>query len=503
MKPQALMRLRVWSLVLISLILPLLLHGVLHEHARGLAWTLSFLPTVVVVYFLIKLADKLKYKQWELEKLMYRDPLTGLFNRRYLQEAMKKAVQSGESLRRQDRQHAVLLLDLDRFKQINDTLGARAGDLLLQEVARRLRDGIRQPDLAARYGGDEFSVLVRDLERKEAERVAERLVDRLQAPYRIDGEEICLTVHVGIALYPDDSSDADTWLRNAETAMERSKESGNGPGWLFFSPAMHDRIVERVRMECELRRALEQDELRVYYQPRVVLGAGIIGMEALVRWEHPTQGLIPPADFIPLAEETGLIVPLGEHVLRQACLQTRAWQEAGFHNLRLAVNLSARQFQDPHLCDLIGAVLTETGLPAEWLELEITESTVMNDLETTVHTLERLKQLGVHISIDDFGTGHSSLSYLKRFPLDTLKIDRSFVRDIANDADDAAIAGMVITLAHALNLEVIAEGVETHEQAAFLRDQSCSVMQGYLFSPPVPNDQFEALLADRRWTMAG
>jgi diguanylate cyclase (GGDEF)-like protein len=466
-------------------------------------WTLEIFFLQLLVALCVGLfSDKLQRQQRELEQAMFRDSLTGLSNRRYLQDRMKQAVQDVAAKPRPGRQHALLLLDLDRFQRINNTLGLRAGDRLLQEAAQRIRAGIRQPDLVARFGGDEFTVLLLDLERSEAEAVAERLVTRLRAPFRIEGQDVYLSATIGIALFPADAADAETWLRNAETAMHRAKEQVNNQPWLFFSPSMHDRIIERLQMERDLRRALERDEFRVYYQPRVDLHAGIIGMEALVRWEHPTKGLIPPASFIPLAEETGLIVPIGESVLRKACLQTRIWQEAGHRDLRLAVNLSARQFQDPHLRHRIRTVLAETGLAAEWLELEITESTVMNDLEATVHTLKQLKELGVHISIDDFGTGYSSLSYLKRFPLDTLKIDRSFVRDIPDDQDDAAIAGMVITLAHALKLEVIAEGVETAEQAAFLRDQSCSVMQGYLFSPPVPTEQFEQLLIDRRHTIA-
>jgi diguanylate cyclase (GGDEF)-like protein len=423
---------------------------------------------------------------------VYHDPLTGLPNRMLFEDRLTLEMAHA----RRDKQGlAVMFLDLDHFKLINDTLGHSVGDQLLQDVAHRLRDALRGTDTVARMGGDEFALLLTRVTHAEnVARVAQKIFHVLKPPFNFGGHDFHITPSIGITLYPNDGEDTQTLLKNADTALYRAKEQGRNV-YQFYTPAMNSKTLERLALENNLRRALERKEFVVYYQPRVKISTKrIIGMEALVRWQHPELGLISPVKFIPLAEETGLIIPLGEWVLRTACEQTKAWQEAGFPPLRVGVNLSARQFQQPNLVERVAQVLKETGLHPHYLELEITESAAMQNAEYTLPVLYYLKEMGIHISIDDFGTGYSSLSYLKKFPFHTLKLDQSFIRDLTTDPNDAMIAKVVITLAHGLKLEVVAEGVETQEQLDFLKQLQGDEVQGYLFSKPLPAEEFEELL---------
>jgi diguanylate cyclase (GGDEF)-like protein len=398
--------------------------------------------------------------------------------------------------RRKRQALAVMFLDLDAFKLVNDTLGHAMGDELLRVAAKRLTGVMREGDSVARVGGDEFMVLLPSAAGAEdATKIANRILEAMRQPWQLGGHEFHLTASIGIAVYPSDGTDAIALLRNADTAMYRAKDQGRD-NFQRFTSSMNARIAERVDLDNEMRRGLERGEFVVYYQPQVQINSGqVVGVEALVRWQHPERGLVPPMEFIPLAEETGLIVALGEWVLRAACAQAGAWRAAGLPALRMGVNLSARQLQRPDLPDMVGRVLEETGLNAKLLQLEITESLAMRDTEFTITALHNLKKLGVEVSIDDFGTGHSSLAYLKHFPVDVLKIDRSFVSNLTVDPYDAAITETVIALAHTLHLRVIAEGVETKEQLAFLNSRKCDEMQGYLFSRPVPAAVLETTLS--------
>jgi diguanylate cyclase (GGDEF)-like protein/PAS domain S-box-containing protein len=438
--------------------------------------------------------DNTKRKQAEetIKHLAYHDALTGLANRTLFQDRLTVALAQA---RRKKQTAAVMFLDLDRFKAVNDTVGHALGDHLLQGVAERLTGLVRDGDTVARVGGDEFALLLQEVERaEEVAEVAERVLDALRQPWVLNGQEFRITTSIGIAMFPNDGEDADSLLRNADTAMYRAKEQGRD-NFQLYTPDMNARIAERLALENSLRHGLERGELLVYYQPQVDIASGkIVGMEALVRWQHPERGLVFPAEFIPVAEETGLIVPLGEWVLRTACAQNKAWQAAGFPPMRVAVNLSARQFQQRDLIEVVDEVLTETGLEARWLQLEITEGVAMQDVESNIAVLRELREMGVQIAIDDFGTGHSSLSYLSRLPIDVVKIDQSFIQDLTTDPNDAAIARSIIVMAHNLKLRVIAEGVETEEQLAFLKKRRCDEMQGYLFSKPAPAEAFEEML---------
>ncbi len=429
-----------------------------------------------------------------IKSLAYHDALTGLPNRLLFNDRLSLAVAQAH---RYQQKLAVLFLDLDRFKVINDSLGHALGDRLLQETASRLSTCVREGDTVARIGGDEFVLLLPGIQRPvEVARVAEKVLDALREPRVVDGHELVVTATVGISLYPDDGQDAETLVKQADTALYRAKEQGRNR-YQLFTPSMNAGALERLVLENGLRRALAQGELRIHYQPLLDLASGRIdGVEALLRWQDPERGLlVPAADFIALAEMTGLIVPIGPFVLRTACSQVRAWQKRGHPDLRVAVNLSARQLQQPDLVAQVSEALTETGLDARFLELEITEAPVAQGNEATHETLVRLKALGARISMDDFGIGNSSLSALKRLPVDALKIDRSFVRNLVSDPDDAAVASAVIALGHTLQLQVIAEGVETEEQRAFLAALKCDRIQGHLFSEPVPAEACEAFLA--------
>jgi diguanylate cyclase (GGDEF)-like protein len=392
-----------------------------------------------------------------------------------------------------------MLIDLDRFKFVNDSMGHKAGDVLLMTVAARLRASLRDTDTVARMSGDEFVVILSEhAEQALTPEIVERVMASVAQPVILGSKEFFVTCSIGVAAYPSDGTPADSLIEHADIAMYRAKKLGRN-NYQFYTPAMNEESLERVRIESALRNALERNEFVLHYQPQVDLQSGrIVGMEALIRWQHPELGMVPPARFIGVAEDTGLIVPIGAWVMRTACLQNKAWQDAGLGKLRVAVNLSARQFSAVDLVAGIESVLHDSGLDPACLELELTESLFMSDVTPAVELLHRMKGLGINLSIDDFGTGYSSLSYLSRFPIDVLKIDRSFVNDISHDANDAAIVASIIALAHNLRLSVIAEGVETAAQLDYLRHQGCDEMQGYYFSRPLAVPEFEQLLRQRR-----
>jgi diguanylate cyclase (GGDEF)-like protein len=393
----------------------------------------------------------------------------------------------------------VLFIDLNRFKLINDTLGRKIGDELLVEVARRFRTVLRDQDLVARLGGDEFAVGLFDIgQHFEASMVAQKLLATLAAPILIDGHDLRVGGSIGISVYPQDGGDAETLLRLADIAMYRAKQEGSADGdhVAFYSQDMNQGMQERMRIETGLRHALGNGELLLHYQPKYAIADGkIIGAEALVRWRHPERGLVPPSEFIPLAEATGLVVQVGEWVLEAACAQAQVWKDAGLPPIRLAVNVSAREFTAA-LPGRVSDTLRRYGLEPSWLELEITESTLMHNIDRVIGIMDRITAMGVTLSLDDFGTGYSSLSYLKRFPIDTLKIDRSFTIGIPGDTNDCAIANTIISIAQQLKHKVIAEGVETVEQLAFLKNSGCNEVQGYLFSKPLEADAFERALRE-------
>lgn len=442
------------------------------------------------------LEEMVKQRTAELERLAHYDALTGLPNqilfKKYLDRALTRA---------QDRKQkfAVVNLCLDRFKKVNDTLGYALGERLLKRVGRRLANCIREDDALACFGSDEFSLLITGINDTEAvAEVAHNIHECLKQSFDLDGHEVYLTASIGICLYPSDGEDIQTLLKNSSAALFRAKQTG-GNNYQFYTSDMNARAIKLLALESNLRRALEREEFLLHYQPQLNINTGeIVGAEALVRWQHPELGLISPADFIPLAEDTGLIVPIGEWVLRAACAQNKRWEESGLGSLRVAVNLSARQFQQQDLVEMVACVLEVTGLSPSNLELELTESSIMKNAEVTIDILSKLKAMDINISIDDFGMGYSSLSYLKRFPISMLKIDQSFVRDTTSHPDDAALVMAIITLAHNLNLKVIAEGVETEEQLRFLHLLRCDEMQGYLLSKPLTAEGFEQFMLERR-----
>lgn len=429
----------------------------------------------------------------QLEHQANHDTLTSLPNRSLLQDRLQQAIAHAH---RQGRLLAVAFIDLDNFKVINDSLGHSAGDHLLKITAERLRSCLREDDTVARHGGDEFVLLLNDQSSRETiARTVSRVIEMLAQPFTVEGHELTNTCSIGVTLYPEDGSDAEVLLKNADAAMYRAKAQGKN-SLQFYTADMSSRLGERLKLEGQLRRALEREEFVLHYQPKIDLRSGeIYGLEALIRWRHPDEGLIAPGRFIGLAEETGLIVPIGEWALRTGCAQVKAWSDAGLPPMLLSVNISARQFKRRDLVQSVSRALSDTGLPVSHLELELTESLVMENAEEFIQTLNALKKLGISLSVDDFGTGYSSLSYLKRFPVDRLKIDQSFVRDISTDPDDAAIARAVIQLGHSLDLRVTAEGVETAEQLRFLRDHGCDEVQGYLFSRPLSAEKIAELLS--------
>jgi diguanylate cyclase (GGDEF)-like protein/PAS domain S-box-containing protein len=419
----------------------------------------------------------------------YHDSLTDLPNRVLFKDRLTLALAHA---RRNKRLLAVMFLDLDRFKNINDTLGHERGDQFLKNIAERLKNLFREGDTIARLGGDEFALILPEINQMhDAVKIAQRIMETIKQPWSLANHEFHTTISIGIAVYPNDGEDVETLLKNSDIAMYRAKERGRD-NYQFYNSTMSDKILEKLELENSLRQALEHQEFVLYYQPRVNINLGqIVCMEALIRWQKPDQGLIAPDKFIPLAEESGLILPIGEWVLKTACAQNKAWQEAGFSNMCVAVNLSSRQFQQQNLVKMIAQVLKETGLEARWLELEITEAAAMQDVDYTIKTLRSLGEMGVHIFIDDFGIGYSSLNYLKRLPINALKIDKSFVKDITTDANDAAIVSTIINLGQNLKLKVIAEGVETEKQLLFLKEQGCDEIQGYLISKPMPAANFD------------
>ena len=433
------------------------------------------------------------YAEEQIKHLAYHDALTNLPNRLLFKDRLTVALSHAN---RESSRLAVLFLDLDRFKVINDSLGHNIGDQLLQAVAARVQACVRESDTVARLGGDEFTVLLPRLTRSDdAAPVAEKIIEAVRHPFHIEGREFFMTTSIGISLFPEDGTDAETLIKNADTAMYQAKELGRD-NYQLFNALVNAKALQRIALEHGLRKALQNEEFAVHYQPIFDLRSGrITGMEALLRWIHPHMGMIPPATFIPLAEATGVMVPIGMWALREACRQAKEWHAAGLRSLSLAVNLSVTQLQQPDLVPRVKEILDETGLAPRLLELEITESSAMQSPESSVKTLYDLKKLGIRISLDDFGTGHSSLSYLKRFPIDTLKIDQSFVHDITSDPDTAAIVTAIIAMAHSLRLKVIAEGVEYTEQANFLRRHGCDQMQGYLIKPPVGAVEFLELVS--------
>jgi len=423
------------------------------------------------------------------------DVLTGLANRALLNDRLEQAVAHAG---REQRLMAVAFIDLDHFKMINDSLGHQAGDDLIKTIALRIARCVRDGDTVARVGGDEFVVLLYALDREEdVTDVLRRISDEVARPAMIGRHEFMVTASTGVALYPRDGLEAPTLLMNADIALYRAKESGRNC-LHFYAKSMNERLSERVAMERDLRRALERDEFLLHYQPQIDVTSGlIVGVEALLRWNHPERGLVPPGRFVPLAEELGLIVPIGEWVLRTACTQARLWAEEGIGPLRMAINLSARQFAEKGIEELIAGIVRDHGGDETCLELELTESMVMHNPVEAAAILGRLRAAGLRLSMDDFGTGYSSLGYLKAFPFDILKIDQSFVRDILSDRGAGAIARAVVSLAHSLGLKVIAEGVEEMSQFKFLEAEGCDEVQGFLFCRPLPADQLTSILSAR------
>ena len=455
-------------------------------------------PDEMVTHFVGVLNDVTEIKRYEeeLERQASVDPLTELANRNVLKDRIRQAVAHAQ------RHHdfvAIGFMDLDNFKFVNDSLGHSMGDELLRRVAQRLVGCLRGQDTVARYGGDEFAfVLVEQKDERSVAALMERLLRSMDRPFDIGGHKLFVSCSVGLSCHPKDGDDVDTLLKNADAAMYRAKDSGRN-NVQFYTPAMNRRVTERLALEAKLRQALAHDEFMLHYQPKVELRSGrIVGMEALLRWNPVAGGTVPPSSFIPLAEETGLIVPIGEWVLHTACSHNRMLQEAGLPAIEVAVNISARQFEPQSLVRLVRQALASSGLNAQCLELELTESLVMRNPVDVIDVLAELKDMGLRLSIDDFGTGYSSLSYLQRFPVDRLKIDQSFVRDIGADPNDAVIARAVISLGHSLGMSVIAEGVSSAEQLAFLRDNDCDEMQGYYFSEPLPIDELAMLLEKNR-----
>lgn len=432
------------------------------------------------------------HTQKQINYLAYHDDLTGLPNRRFFTGHIDDLLRDGV---REDSIFSIMFLDLDSFKKINDTLGHNNGDTLLKLVAERLKACCRAPNqLVSRMGGDEFTILLQELtDHAEAILVAEEIIKAFEKPFAVDGYEFYITASIGIAFYPQDGRNVEMLMKNADIALYRMKDDGKN-NYTIFKPTPNSSGIERLTLENSIRKGIRQEEFVLYYQPQInTLTGEIIGTEALVRWNHPTLGLIPPAKFIPIAEESGLIVPLGEWVLKTACLQSGIWKDKGYAPMSISVNLSSRQFSKHNLVDTIKEILVNTSMDPQYLELEITESMTMN-VEVAVEVLGKLKELGIQICIDDFGTGYSNLYYLKMFSIDRLKIDQSFVRDMMTDSNDADIVATIIAMAHKLGIAVIAEGVETKEQLDFLRSQSCHEVQGFYYHRPLPADQMEQLL---------
>ena len=446
-----------------------------------------------IACFVVDLSQN-KRTQDQLNHLAYHDALTDLPNQVLFKDRLKQAIALS---RRSDQMQAVLLLNLDRFKAINDSLGYTSGDRLLQSVAERLTSCVRESDTVARFGGDEFAILLTHLPRaQDAANVARAIKQALNQAFILDNQEIFVSSSIGISIYPQDGRDTAGLLKTAGVALDRAKVQG-GNNYQFYTAGGTTRALKQLVLESNLRQSLDRDEFFVQYQPQVAIqDFHLVGMEALVRWQHPSLGVLYPKEFITLAEESGLIIPLGDWILRTACAQNKLWQDAGLPPMRLSVNFSARQFQQPTFITDVSQILKETNLDPRWLELELTESSIMKDPEEAIEKLHELKLMGIQVAIDDFGTGYSSLNYLKRFPIDTLKIDKSFVSDVCKDPHDTSIVRAIINLGHALDLNVIAEGVETREQLQYLAALECDLVQGFLFSKPLPVKAFEELLVE-------
>ncbi len=447
---------------------------------------------------ILKVSDDIterKKAEKTIHQMAYYDALTGLPNRILFSDRLG---QSLEHARRTKKAQAVMFIDLDNFKLINDTMGHAMGDNLLKSVAEELKNSVRAGDTVSRAGGDEFTVLITSLNcEKDVEMIAEKIISAFRKPFVFGGHELNVTTSIGIAIYPTDGKDEEILLRNADTAMYHAKEQGKN-NYKRYDNSLHEKVTKKLLIDTKLRTALDKEQFVLYYQPQIdIYTREVIGMEALLRWQHPELGLVPPMDFIMNAEGSGMIVPISEWVLFTACSQVKTWQDAGFVPVGVSVNLSSQTFIREDLLKVIEQVIKATGIAPELLELEITEGTVMQKVESTVYKLQQLRKLGVQISIDDFGTGYSSLSYLKKFPLHTLKVDRSFITDIINDNDSASIALAIIAMAKKLRLKVIAEGVETEEQLSLLRENQCDIVQGYLISRPVPVEEFERFLTKR------
>ncbi|MGM0805649.1 MAG: EAL domain-containing protein [Bacillota bacterium] len=444
------------------------------------------------VYFssIIRDITERKRNEKKINQMVYRDPLTGLPNRLLLNDRLSQALELADETKQTI---GIMFIDLDRFKYINDTLGHAVGDQLLIEIAKRIQACVGKNDTVCRQGGDEFIVLIPNTTADEVSKIAQQIVDLFSSSVMVNEQELFVTPSIGIAMYPGDGRDIETLIKNADTAMYRVKEQGKN-NFQFYTPEMNEAVTKKMKLEIGLRKALERDEFKIVYQPQIdVETGGIIGVEALLRWHHPEWGTISPAEFIPIAEETGLILQIGEWVLHGACRQNKAWQDAGYEPLRMAVNISSRQFQQSDLVERVSRILRETELDAQYLELELTES-IIQDSKYAVAKMQQLKEMGIHLSIDDFGTGYSSLSYLKTFPIHTLKIDQSFTRNIYADPKDASLVETIIAMAHNLDLKVIAEGVETEEQLQFLQQKQCNEAQGYYFSRPISADELAVIL---------
>ncbi|MEA2491181.1 MAG: hypothetical protein QOH21_2973 [Acidobacteriota bacterium] len=441
---------------------------------------------------LIRDITERKAAEQQIEYQAYHDALTGLANRRLFQEHLSLALALAQ---RRERMVAVLFLDLDHFKLVNDSLGHTVGDAMLRQVAQRLKSAVREGDTVARVGGDEFTIVLQEVaHRSDAALVANKVLEAVAAPLEVNGHRLYVTTSIGITLFPEDGQDAETLLKNADTAMYRAKDEGRNT-YQMSTQELSRSTEERMTLENGLHRAIENGEFEIWYQPQVDLTTmDVVGMEALLRWKHASRGIIRPADFISVAEERGMIVVIGDWVIREACREVRRLHDAGREGFRVAVNISARQFRDSNLLATIEGAIATSGIEPRCLELEITETVAMENVLLTMTTLAALRKTGVTIAIDDFGTGHSSLSYLKRFPIDALKIDRAFVSDLPDGFEDAAIVKSVIQLAQGLNLRVVAEGVETAEQLEFLRAHGCHEVQGFYFTEPVPAHELDAVL---------
>ncbi|NRS50552.1 bifunctional diguanylate cyclase/phosphodiesterase [Brevibacillus sp. HB2.2] len=469
----------------------------INTQRNDVIWTESKINPIMdeegnVTKLLLITRDVTDRKQSEetIHHLAYHDALTDLPNRRmYVQQLSKEMMQA----KRFQSSLAVLFLDLDRFKDVNDSFGHDVGDMLLIEASKRLQACLKPGDVVARLGGDEFTIMQNQLlDRNEATALAEQIMYQLQRPFELDGHVFNVSCSIGIALYPQDGDNPEDLLKRADTALYTVKSRGKN-GYDFFDPTMESKSLERILMENEMRKAIEQEQFQIYYQPKIdIATSAMTGMEALVRWVHPELGIIPPNRFIPIAEETGMILALGEWILKQACKQNKNWHDQGY-TLKVSVNLSARQIYQKDLVEMIKDILQETKLSPHWLELEITES-IFVKMEEATAVLQQIRDIGIQISIDDFGTGYSSFSYIKSLPVDTIKIDASFIRDIHHNQESQAIVKAIVTIAQSLNMNVIAEGIELHDQVAALKENGCDHGQGYLFSKPLPTDDFDQLL---------